>query len=1284
MNIGDRVWAPHKDHAWLFARVTAIDKDKNVEVDAEPVGKYIVPQAESSKLELAGAHTDQDIDNLVNLDEMSEGAILHHVRKRFNKKIIYTHVGNILVAVNPFEKLDIYGPRDLKRATEEYNNPFPHVFFTASSAYRQLKQNSKNQAVLISGESGAGKTETTKKVLAYLAATAAGNGGVQEGPGIEDQILQSNPLLESLGNAKTLRNDNSSRFGKWMKVDFDRSYKIQGCEIVNYLLEKSRVVTQSKNERNYHIFYFLLAGATPELKASLKLESPENYFYLSQSGCVRIDKVDDAHEFQLVLDAIDILRFGDLAKQQMLAVIASVLHLGNINFVAEGENATSQISPQSQRSLRTAASLLEVDESQLQYCLTHKNVQMGKGSVVAIKLTPDMAIDSRDTLSKALFSNLFDWTIRKVNETLKVGQAPYNIGILDIFGFEVFEMNSFEQLCINYSNEKLQLHFNEVVFNEEMKMYAEENVPTDKVAFKDNSGCVSLIEGKPYGLLSLLDEECSLGNATDLSYINKVDQTFGKGKKNENLYFAKHKTKAELFAVRHFAGAVEYTVTNFLDKNRDSLSQTTAETMLSSNSDLVRTLFTPVVNPEAESGGGKSKSTSKTLGGQFRGQLIGLVNNLKTAEAHFIRCVKANHLKEPGLLSGTLALRQLRYAGLFEAIRIRKSGYAYRQPHNIFAPYYSLLVDGLTEKLKKNAISSAEASILILERATANRLFPHEAWHVGKTKVFIKTNDMNVLLDYQKSRLSVKYVVSIQALMRGCLLRMKIFAAKYEKEKLIRAQKAEEEKERKRLLLLKAKQIKAAVVIQKVVRRLLAKRAMISMKDLLCLRKAIMQKDTKKMIQSIVNLDASKINLEKLMPNFQNEVTIARAMLKLVSMQDQLVKQMETAVKNNDTELIRYLIKNSEKIDMSSHPIIDMGRKTLRQLVQKKEIMKKIVEFLQNENEHFSIMPDLLATAKELGVDPDYVAKARRIYEAAEPRLEARYRLRKAIETVDKDSIIIALRDVEDLQRFQPRFGETEIRAGRNMLYLIALEEQLEGHLPTSSGSKSSTTTADTDGPRLTAEMLKLCHELCATEDTSERKALRNALKDLTSSSQHFETVVRAFKWSKTLCVWMYPEVLCSKIFNTYPTNPEDEDIFYYSNAFSSPKSHHPSSSSSSSITTSSKANDFYSISEERGDFFGLRTIEARSSLHITRSLHRDIDLTTGEAPPIVQAALGAMSLQATMQQMIKSIDTSSDLDDEDDNEGDQSFAMSRSQLKSVSTVNRQPTKKKKVINIYI
>lgn len=426
MAVGDRVWLPHEEHAWLSGRVTKLDA-VYATIDTD-VAQIKIKTAEANKLEACGSHVDDPVENLVDLDELSEGAILHHTRKRYKQQTIYTNVGAILVAVNPFERLDIYSEKDIKTASNPVVSK-PHVYVTGYNAYQQLRVNLKNQSVLISGESGAGKTETTKKVLAYLANVApSARKGADSEAGIEEQILQSNPILEALGNAKTLRNDNSSRFGKWMKVDFDHDFRIQGCEIVNYLLEKSRVVVQTKGERNYHIFYQLLCGADTALKSRLKLGSPDEYSLLNQSGCTQIDSVDDSAEFRDVVAAMVTLSFIGDYSEMLYNVIAAILHMGNVNFQSDGD--ASKVASSSESDVSVAAALLGVDSGRLSSSFGEKHVQMARGETVTIKLNSVQAVDTRDTLAKALYSNLFDYTVRRVNETLKKSVAPFSIGIL--------------------------------------------------------------------------------------------------------------------------------------------------------------------------------------------------------------------------------------------------------------------------------------------------------------------------------------------------------------------------------------------------------------------------------------------------------------------------------------------------------------------------------------------------------------------------------------------------------------------------------------------------------------------------------------------------------------------------------------------------------------------------------------------------------------------------------------------------------------------------------------
>lgn len=1200
------MWLPHEQHAWLSGRIKKMDA-LYAYIDTD-VGEIKVKVTEANKLEQCGSHIDDAVENLVDLDELSEGAILHHARKRYKNQSIYTLVGAILVAVNPFERLDIYGESDIKLASNPAISK-PHVFVTAFNSYQQLRINLKNQAVLISGESGAGKTETTKKVLTYLANVAPGVKRSGSEAGIEEQILQSNPLLEALGNAKTLRNDNSSRFGKWMKVDFDHDFRIQGCEIVNYLLEKSRVVIQTKGERNYHIFYQLIAGADAGLRSRLKLGSLDSYRLLNQSGCMSVDGMDDGAEFRDVVAAMVTLSFIGDFSDMLYSIIAAILHMGNIDFEPSGEAAVIK-GASSTAALATAANLLGVDVGRLSTSFAEKHVAMPRGDAVVMPLSVAQATDTRDTLAKALYSNLFDCVIKKVNETLKTSVAPFSIGILDIFGFEIFETNSFEQLSINYANEKLQLHFNEVIFDEEMKMYTEEGIPADRIQFVDNAACVSLIEGKPMGLLALLDEECSLGKATDLTYANKIDGVFGKGKQSENIHFVRNRTKQDKFTVVHFAGPVEYTVTGFLDKNRDTMSQTVQDAMLSSSKTLIAQLF--MAPEDTASSTTRNKSAKATLGGQFRNQLIGLVANLRLTEPHFIRCVKPNHLKKPRIFDGELILRQLRYAGLFEAIRIRKSGFAYRVPHDIFTHQYAILVDGVSTKLQNGEIDSKMAAKEILDRVTAENLLARGVSFVGKTKIFIKTNQDRILLDRERAKRVHVYALRIQAFGKRAIEYTRRNKAELEAKRI---RLAKEDSERRKL--------KATVNIQKVIRGFMVRRALQIMAELVNLRKHLASRD-------VIAVENTVHKIEKrggdLLPEaFKHEVLMAKTMVKLILIQDKFIKSVEKALVTKSVPDLNKLLVKGDRLDLSDHPTVLRAKAELGRLHKKRKVMITMIEFLRSENDHCEIIPETLEAAEELGVDHDFIAKVQRVYDSASPRLRARNKLRRAVEVIDRDGLIEGMKEVEDLQQHHPRFAEIELRAARSLMRMIEMESAL--HLPR---RKNQEPFEIPIGPRLDDEVLNICHEITACSIRKDRAGLKSLHKKLlflsNQDSDHFEMIIRSFKWSKIFCAWKYPEV-------QQEAEPNKK----------SHSRHRGSETLSSNISIMGEEDsvDKISVTEDEfggeGDFYGLRPGEARFSKYIVRALHRDVDPQSGSAPATIQAALGAMesALADPMGQLI-------------------------------------------------
>ena len=1122
--IGDRVWVPHVEEAWVVGHVTNLSTT-TVQV-ATDQGKLELSLKSSPPLETCGSHLEDDIDNLVDLDELSEGAILHHVRKRFHRKSIYTLVGPILVAVNPFERLPIYEQIDIRKAYAHVN-VYPHIFVSATIAYAQLRDNKKSQSVLISGESGAGKTETTKKVLQFLASVASPTNQSMESnsseTGVQERIMESNPLLEAMGNAKTLRNNNSSRFGKYMRIEFDAKCRIQGCSIVNYLLEKSRVVFQSAMERNYHVFYQLCAGASQLPFASLLgVGKPSDYRYLNKSGCIGIDGVNDGAEFSDIIKAMNTLQFSLDRQESVFRIITAVLHLGNILFLKSESNADdSKIDVSTRNNLDTAAKLLGLDPVALSVALTEKTMTVGR-EVVTVLFNPSQAADNRDTLAKSLYGLLFDWIIGYVNDTLRDSCDPstsHSIGILDIFGFEVFEVNSFEQLCINYANEKLQLHFNSVVFGQEMEMYEAEGIPLTHIEFVDNSLCVQLVENRKLGLISLLEEECSLGNGKDISYVNKIEKAFGVGRKDMNPHFSKNKIKPAFFSVKHFAGNVEYFVDGWLDKNRDTLSQTLNQTMSESALDLVLTLFTSTSFSEPAKG--STGATKRTLGGQFRSQLTDLIASVQSTEPHFVRCIKPNSTKQRSIMEGSLVLDQMRYSGLFEAIRIRKSGYAYRSSHEVFCNSYKILADDVSSLLTTGEILPHEACKLILDQCVAAGVLPPGVSHAGATKVFLKANQHRTLLERYKRVRVEKYAVVIQNAYRFHRAYIQLNHAKFQRRQ--EELKVQREMEHKHAM---------CVLIQAIVRGMQARMLVQSMGELVALRHALRNRNIVEVTKILGRLEAEQdMNTEgKLSCIFQAEITAAKAMIKLMEVQNIFIQDLETDLLEKNMEGLHETLKRAEMLQLSSHPTVLNAYEEIKSCLRKRSIMKSMLKFLDESDEFDKDPSALLTEAIDLGVDPAFIEKVRRANDSAGPRLRAREGIRKAIETVDEAGILASLVEVETLQRFHPKFLRAESIVGKIMLKMIRFDRHLTSNSHISSLGESKNGHEGIEGPRLTPTVLGLCEVICSSSGTDEvAESATKKLQLMTRSNEAYEEIIRCFKWSKVLCTWKHSQKVTSK-----------------------------------------------------------------------------------------------------------------------------------------------------------
>lgn len=686
------------------------------------------------------------VDDLMQLSYLNEPSVLYNLQYRYEREVIYTKAGPVLVAVNPFKKVNLYGNNYIE-AYKRKSTQSPHVYAITDTAIREMIRDEVDQSIIISGESGAGKTETAKIAMQYLAALGGGSG-------IEYEILKTNPILEAFGNAKTSRNDNSSRFGKLIEIHFSATGKISGAQIQTFLLEKSRVVQCSEGERSYHIFYQLCAGAPPSLREKLNLRNASEYKYLSQSNCFSISRLDDAEQFHIVTEALDIVHVSKDDQESVFSMLAAVLWLGNISFtVIDNENHAE---PVADEGLTTVAKLIGCTVSELNLALSTRKIRVNKETFVQ-KLTLSQAIDTRDALAKSVYSCLFDWLVEQINKSLGLvkRRTGRSISILDIYGFESFERNSFEQFCINYANERLQQHFNRHLFKLEQEEYIQDGIDWAKVEFEDNQDCLNLFEKKPLGLLSLLDEESTFPNGTDMTLANKLKKHLV-----SNSCFRGDRGKA--FTVCHYAGEVTYDTAGFLEKNRDLLHFDSIQLLSSCQSHLPQVFASnlqaqcekPVVGALYKSGGADSQKLSVAT--KFKGQLFLLMKRLESTTPHFIRCIKPNNLQSPGLYEQELVLQQLRCCGVLEVVRISRSGFPTRMSHQKFARRYGfLLLDNIASQ------DPLSVSVAILHQFN---ILP-DMYQVGYTKLFFRTGQVGVLEDTRNRTLHG--ILRVQNCFRG-------------------------------------------------------------------------------------------------------------------------------------------------------------------------------------------------------------------------------------------------------------------------------------------------------------------------------------------------------------------------------------------------------------------------------------------------------------------------------------------------------------------------------------
>ncbi|OIW18737.1 hypothetical protein TanjilG_13489 [Lupinus angustifolius] len=716
--VGSHVWVEDPVQAWVGGEVSKINGDE-VHVYTTD-GKTVVTNI-SKVFPKDNEAPPGGVDDMTKLSYLHEPGVLHNLATRYELNEIYTYTGNILIAINPFQRLphlyDTHMMEQYKGAG--FGELSPHVFAIADVAYRAMINEGKSNSILVSGESGAGKTETTKMLMRYLA-YLGGRSGV-EGRTVEQQVLESNPVLEAFGNAKTIRNNNSSRFGKFVEIQFDNKGRISGAAIRTYLLERSRVCQISDPERNYHCFY-LLCSAPAEEKEKYKLGSPSSFHYLNQSKCYQLDGVDDAHEYHATRRAMDIVGISEEEQEAIFRVVAAILHLGNIEF-SKGEEIDSSVikDEKSRFHLNVTAELLKCNATSLEDALI-KRVMVTPEEVITRTLDPDAALGSRDALAKTIYSRLFDWLVEKINNS--IGQDPNSksiIGVLDIYGFESFKFNSFEQFCINFTNEKLQQHFNQHVFKMEQEEYTKEKINWSYIEFIDNQDVLDLIEKKPGGIISLLDEACMFPKSTHETFAQKLYQTFKNNKR-----FIKPKLSRTSFTISHYAGEVTYLADLFLDKNKDYVVAEHQDLLTASKCSFAASLFPP--SPEESSKSSKFSS----IGSRFKLQLQSLMETLSSTEPHYIRCVKPNNVLKPAIFENVNIMQQLRCGGVLEAIRISCAGYPTRRTFYEFLNRFGVLAP---EVLDGNSDDKV-ACQMILEKMGM------KGYQIGKTKVFLRAGQM--------------------------------------------------------------------------------------------------------------------------------------------------------------------------------------------------------------------------------------------------------------------------------------------------------------------------------------------------------------------------------------------------------------------------------------------------------------------------------------------------------------------------------------------------------------
>ncbi|KAL9964836.1 hypothetical protein ACROYT_G028531 [Oculina patagonica] len=745
---GEHVWLDNTNGGEFDVPIGALVKmadSGQIQIVDDEGKEHWIQSSLANKLRIMHPTSVKGVDDMIQLGDLNEAGILHNLFIRYYNHQIYTYTGSILVAVNPYQLYPIYDADHVKKyKNRKLGDLPPHIFAVADNAYSHMKREAHDQCVIISGESGAGKTESTKLILQFLAAVSGQHSW------IEQQILEANPVLEAFGNAKTVRNDNSSRFGKYIDVHFNKHGSIEGAKIDQYLLEKSRLVNQMPDERNYHIFYRMLAGMSANEREALYLTDASDYYYLTQGNCISCEGMDDSEEFAIIRGSMKVLMFSQDDSWNIFKMLAALLHIGNLEFEATIRSTVDACDITDHDLGKLIAGLLEVSYDNLIEAFTSRST-FARGEMIFSPVSAVKAVDIRDAFVKGIYGRIFVWIVNKINAAIftdKEHPSAFrsSIGVLDIFGFENFKSNSFEQLCINYANENLQQFFEE---------YNKEDIKWQHISFVDNQSVLDLLAQKPMNIIALVDEESRFPKGTDATMLQKLNTHH----KRSKLFLPPVNSASAMFGICHFAGTVYYSAKGFLDKNRDTFSADLVDLVGESKSAFLLELFA-----KERSMGEDTRKRSPTLGAQFKKSLDLLMKTLSACHPFFVRCIKPNDYKKPMRFDRLLCCRQLRYSGMMETIRIRKAGYPMRHTFKEFIDRYYMLSEGLTrDGLDSQGFKNAAITI-------AKRLLGNSDWQIGKTKVFLK-DQQDIQLEDERDKLLTKRAILIQKVVRGFLIR---------------------------------------------------------------------------------------------------------------------------------------------------------------------------------------------------------------------------------------------------------------------------------------------------------------------------------------------------------------------------------------------------------------------------------------------------------------------------------------------------------------------------------